>query len=121
MIGRETTFASSLVRSIPLPRSLQAKDRTGTLGVSVAFAIGLVVIALVSLLYLSQTSAVASTGYDVKRLQDEQAQLQMRNGQLRMRVAQLQSLDRVDAEARARLKMGLPDKVLYVPVEAPQP
>jgi cell division protein FtsL len=81
------------------------------------FVIALLAIGLISMLYLSQASAVATAGYDIKRLEDQKAQWQIKNAQLSMRIAQLRSLERIDTEARSRLKMGPPTKVLYLPVD----
>jgi len=88
------------------------------------FIPGLLLVALVSLLYLSQTSDLAGTGYDIADLQSEQQQLQMQNEQLRLQVDQLESLDRVDKEATTRLHMGPPVHVIYVtapPMTLPTP
>lgn len=70
--------------------------------------------ALVSLLYVSQTGNLASTGYDVADLQTQKEQWQMRNEQLRLQIGQLESLDRVDRLASSDLKMGPPSHVIYV-------
>jgi len=88
------------------------------------FVPGLILIALVSLLYLSQTSDLAGTGYDIADLQSQQQQLQMQNEQLRLQIDQLESLDRVDKEASTRLHMGPPSHVIYVtapPLTLPKP
>lgn len=86
-------------------------------GLHAVFAVALVVVGLVSLLYLAQTSVVAGTGYDVKGLENQKAQWQIKNEQLRMKIAQLRALERVETEAASRLKMGPPTKVIFVPVE----
>lgn len=114
MMVKEMTLASSIIRSIPL-----GGRRAGvkTLGMPAVFAVALVAIGLVSMLYLAQTSAVATAGYDIKRLEDQKTQSLNRNAQLRVRIAQLKSLERIDEEARARLKMGPPTRILYVPVD----
>lgn len=88
------------------------------------FVSGLLLAALVSLLYLSQASDLAGTGYDIADLQTQQQQLQMENEQLQLQVAQLESLDRVDKEASTRLHMGPPSHVIYVsapPLVIPTP
>lgn len=48
----------------------------------------------------------------------------MENEQLQLEVAQLESLDRIDREASARLHMGPPDRAVYVtaaPISIPTP
>lgn len=76
--------------------------------------VGISLLALLSLLYLSQASAVATTGYDIKRLESEKKQWQAKNEQLRFQVSQLMSLDRIEREASARLGMGKPQQVAFV-------
>lgn len=69
---------------------------------------------LLSVLYVRQTDDLATTGYDVAALQGEESQWAMRNEQLRLQIAQLSSLDRVDQVASTRLGMGPPRRVIYV-------
>jgi hypothetical protein len=64
---------------------------------------------LVALVYLLQTSGIATTGYDIQRLQAERADWQLRNEQLRLELAKRRSLTWVEAEATARLGMQRPD------------
>jgi cell division protein FtsL len=68
----------------------------------------------VALVYLIQTSGVATTGYDIQRLQAERDDWQLRNQQLRLELAKLQSLTWVQAEATGRLGMQRPDKITYL-------
>jgi hypothetical protein len=60
---------------------------------------------LVALVYLVQTSGVATMGYDIQRLQAERADWQLRNEQLRLELAKRRSLTWVEAEAMGRLGM----------------
>lgn len=96
------------------------------------FIVGLLLVTGLSLVYLNQTSDLAATSYDVAALQDEKTVWEMRNEQLRLQIAELQSLDRVDQSASTRLGMGPPSHVVYVnappqpvmvptPTEAPAP
>ena len=75
--------------------------------------------ALVSLLYLNQTSELAATTYDIADLQSQQARWELRNEQLRFEIARAQSLDRIDREATIRLKLGPPRRTIFV--QAPRP
>ncbi len=80
--------------------------------------------ALLSLFYLGQTSDIAASGYDIARLQEQKQTLEMQNEQLRLQVAQLQSLDRIDREASSRLHMGPPEREVFVsapPISIPTP
>jgi hypothetical protein len=60
---------------------------------------------LVALMYLLQTSGVASTGYEIQRLQGERDDWQLRNEQLRLELAKRQSLTWIESEATGRLGM----------------
>jgi hypothetical protein len=61
---------------------------------------------LVSLMYLLQTSGVATTGYDIQHLQVERDDWQLRNEQLRFELAKRQSLTWIESEATGRLGMA---------------
>ena len=74
----------------------------------------LVLVAFVSLLYLAQTSGVATSGYDLQTIESERMLLKLRNDQLRLQIAQARSLERVELDARTRLKMAPPERVIYV-------
>src|SRR4051794_33224500 len=71
---------------------------------------------LVALVYLLQTSGVATTGYDIQRLQAERADWQLRNEQLRLELAKRRSLTWIESEAVGRLDMQRPEagSVVYV-------
>ena len=71
---------------------------------------------LVSLMYLLQTSGVATTGYDIQRLQVERDDWQLRNEQLRLELAKRRSLTWIEAEATGRLGMvrAEPTAVTYL-------
>ena len=64
---------------------------------------------LVALMYLLQTSGVATTGYDIQRLQTERDDWQLRNEQLRLELAKRRSLTWIEAEATTRLGMVRPE------------
>lgn len=84
--------------------------------------VGLAVIAglgLLSLLYLGQASLVATQGYDIQSLESLRARWEAKNQQLRYRSAELRSVERIEKEARERLKMGPPSKVAFLRVAAP--
>ncbi len=73
---------------------------------------------LVALMYLLQTSGVATTGYDIQHLQAERDDWQLRNEQLELELAKRQSLTWIEAEATGRLGMVRADEtaVTYVRV-----
>jgi hypothetical protein len=88
-------------------------------GLPAVAGVALALAALISLLYLAQTSGVAITGYDIQQLELERDQWQYRNEQLRLQIAEAKSLDRVEHEASQRLTMGPPNQVVFVRPAAP--
>ena len=64
---------------------------------------------LVALVYLFETGGVATTGYDIQRLQAERAEWQLRNEQLRLELAKRRSLTWIESEATGRLGMVRPE------------
>lgn len=77
-------------------------------------------VGLISLVYLLQTSSVATAGYDIQRLQAEQREWELKNEQLQLELAKMQSLPWVEARA-AQLGMRRPDKAVTVHVNLPTP
>jgi hypothetical protein len=73
---------------------------------------------LVALMYLLQTSGIATTGYDIQRLQTERDDWQLRNEQLQLELAKRQSLTWIESEATGRLGMvrAEPTALTYVKV-----
>jgi hypothetical protein len=65
----------------------------------------LVAALLVALIYLLQTSGIATTGYDIQHLQAERDDWQLRNEQLQLELAKRHSLTWIEAEATGRLGM----------------
>jgi hypothetical protein len=73
---------------------------------------------LVALMYLLQASGVATSGYDIQRLQTERSDWQLRNQQLQLELAKRRSLTWIEAEATGRLGMvrAEPTALAYVTV-----
>jgi hypothetical protein len=71
---------------------------------------------LVALMYLLQTSGIATAGYDIQRLQSERDDWQLRNEQLQLELAKRRSLTWIEAEATGRLGMvrAEPTALTYV-------
>lgn len=71
---------------------------------------------LVALMYLLQTSGIATTGYDIQRLQAERDDWRLRNEQLELELAKRQSLTWIESEATGRLGMvrAEPTALTYV-------
>jgi cell division protein FtsL len=104
------------------PAALEWRDASLPLVGRVRAALWLPTILLaacaVALVYLAETSGVATTGYDIQRLQAERSEWQLRNEQLKLELAKLHSLAWVEAEATTRLGMQRPAQVTHL---KPQP
>ena len=75
-----------------------------------------VLVVLGMALVLAQTGQVASTGYQVERLEERKVYWQRENQGMEAEVARLRSLDRIEQEARNRLHMVTPSSYMYVTV-----
>ena len=69
----------------------------------------LVAACLVLLMYLLQTSGIATTGYDIQRLQVERDDWQLRNEQLQFELGKRRSLTWIEAYATEQLGMVRPE------------
>jgi hypothetical protein len=65
----------------------------------------IVLISLTSLLYLTQASRVAATGYDISAAQDQRNRLERQQQALKIQEARLQALHLIESEATSRLQM----------------
>lgn len=83
------------------------------------FALCAAVIAAVGMLYLMQTSNVASLGYELSRLQSVQSRESLTNQELAAEIAELQSLDRAEQTARDRFSMQPMESFVYLDVAVP--
>jgi hypothetical protein len=77
------------------------------------FAVVLLAVAALTLLYVRQTGDVAATGYDVAALQRQRSNWQRQNDELRANVAQLESIERVSMAAQAK-GLAPPRHQIYV-------
>ena len=73
---------------------------------------------LVALMYLLQTSGIATTGYDIQRLQAERDDWQLRNEQLQLELDKRQSLTWIESEATGRMGMVRADPTALTYVKA---
>ncbi len=78
-------------------------------------------IGVTALLPLIQSSTATSTAGDVRALEAEQTDQRARLRALELEIAQLGSLSRIEQEAAARFKMGPPQILNYIAVDAPAP
>jgi hypothetical protein len=106
----------------PRPAALQWRDARlpilGRLWATAWLPSVLLAGCLVALMYLLQTSGIATTGYDIQRLQAERADWQLRNEQLQLELAKRHSLTWIESEATGRLGMvrAQPTELAYVKV-----
>ena len=70
----------------------------------------------VALVYLLETSGVATAGYDIQRLQTEKREWELRNEQLRLESSKMHSLAWVESQAINRLGMQPADKPTFLAV-----
>ena len=77
------------------------------------------IISLASFLLLVQTSRVAALGYEIHQLGQIREEWIQRNYELEAEIATLQSLDRIEREAKARFNMIPATKYVYVSVDKP--
>lgn len=75
------------------------------------------IVGLVSLLYLTQTSQIAATGYHIRELEEQKEKLVRENQDLRYRIGKLDSLKRIEERA-AQLGFKPVAKGDYLPVAA---
>lgn len=108
----------------PIVLAKQRRARAGwvfELGpVTLVFAT-IVMVSLTSLLYLTQASRIAATGYDISAAEEQRDRLDREQQRLSIQEARLQALYRVEHEATARLLMvpaPPPDYVQAVPPPA---
>lgn len=86
------------------------------------FTIVALAISLIGLLYLVQTSQVASLGYEVSRLERERADKALENQRLTWELSRYQSLPEVERQATGRLGMEPLEQVadrMYLTIPAP--
>ena len=96
-------------RARPRPAALEWQDVRlpvlGRLWATAWLPSVLVAGCLVALMYLLQTSGIATAGYDIQRLQTERTDWQLRNEQLHLELAKRRSLTWIEAEATGRIGM----------------
>ena len=79
------------------------------------------VVGLAALLPLVQSSSATTMAGKVRQLEQERADWQARVREAELGVATLGSLNRIEREAKIRLKMTQPATVHYISADAPPP
>jgi len=106
-------------------RSFRLRPNTAARRKAHGYEVGLVVVALVAgtmcfaLTVAARQAAVAKVGYEIVNLRKELAELEAQSQRLEGQVARLQSLERIELEAK-KLGMKKPDNARLVYSEEPQ-
>jgi cell division protein FtsL len=100
----------------PAPR---AKGRP--LGMPVVLTIILVAVGLAAFLPLLQASQAVYTNDNIRQLERQRNDWEARSHELEAEIASLAALDRIEKEARQRLKMQAPEHTLYLSVDVASP
>ena len=81
--------------------------------------VGMVIVfSVLSLIYLSHSNAVATSGYTIKQLQQEQVSLQNELAVERLKVSRLQSLQALEQSDKVVAMTGSVEVTKYVQTEA---
>ncbi len=94
-------------------KTIRGKIKVGP--VTLCF-VTIILLCLVSLFYLTQANQIATTGYEIKDLEDKLNKLTEENHKLELRAAELQSVRNVE-EGVKKLNMVPLQKVIYVSSE----
>lgn len=81
------------------------------------FALLIIATFVLGLFLASKYAQLAISGYQIGKMKDNLAKLQMENEQLSLQVTKLQSLDRIEKVAVEKLGMMEPEGVQYIAVE----
>ncbi len=96
---------ANLLRSIDLPPAL-------------ATLVGVAILALVGVIYLTQVTAVTNANYTYQALQAEHDKLLREQGDLQLQIGRVQSLPNIETIARDKLRMvPLGEKYTYLKVD----
>jgi cell division protein FtsL len=102
------------------PREHAVSGVWGNTNVPVILLIAAMVVGVAALMPLVQTSGATNTAGHIRDLQQQREDWQAQLHEQEVKVAELGSLDRIDKEARERLRMGPPQEIHYISVDAPQ-
>ncbi|MBX0327627.1 hypothetical protein K2Z83_08045 [Oscillochloris sp. ZM17-4] len=107
---RISTISEARKRRITLPQYMRLDGSRYLLGL-------VFILAIMSLIVLVQTGAVATRGYAISRLEVEKTSLMRERGQLQVREAHAQSLELIRRRAeQIGLRPISPDQVRYLDV-----
>lgn len=108
-----TTASTHASHKAPAPAAVEWEDArlpvVGRVWARVGPPLLLLAACLVLLMYLLETSGIATTGYDIQRLQVERDDWQLRNEQLQFELGKRRSLTWIEAYATEQLGMVRPE------------
>ena len=107
---------TATVDEYPAPRA-----RGRPLAMPVVLTIALMAVGLAALLPLLQSSQAINTDYNIRQLERQRNDWEARTHELEAEIASLAALDRIEKEARERLKMQAPQQTLYLSVDVAAP
>ncbi len=108
---------AAIQRPATLPRAIPGRLRSGRLPLMMAA----ILLTGAAALQVNQFSAVAGTGYEIEDLKRARGEKQATNHAREAEVARLSSLARVEIEARLRLGMVPPTKVVHLEITGEVP
>ena len=100
-----------------VPRQRRSTGTTWEVRTFVVVSAAICAVFLLTVLYLSQATAVATRGYEAQRLEQQRDELRRQNALLEVESARLDSPARIEAEAR---RLGLV-RAAAVPVVQAEP
>jgi hypothetical protein len=103
------------------PRQHAQTGFWGSTNLPVALLIAAMVVGVAALLPLVQTSGATNTAGHIRQLEQDREDWEARLHEQEITVAELGSLNRIEKEARERLRMGPPKEIHYISVDAPPP
>jgi cell division protein FtsL len=103
------------------PREHAQHGLWGAANLPVVLLVAAMVVGIAALLPLVQTSGATNTAGHIRALEQEREDWEARLHEQEVAVAELGSLNRIEKEARERLRMGPPKEVHYISVDAPPP
>lgn len=109
---------ASLDRLIPRPLS---RPLSRPLALRPLLLGAFLVIAGVGLLQVLQTSDATTSGYNLRELEQQRLDWQARVHEIEAEIASLTSMQRIEQEARGRLGMAPPERVLTLEVHTEPP
>jgi cell division protein FtsL len=95
--------------------------KTGQVRLASRFILVTLLVCLGSIVWLSQTSTLVSLGYGIARMEKQKAQLDVDAQRMKSQIAQYESPQRIEEEAKSKLGMVPAQNAVYVNIPASPP